>query len=153
MEKEEIELNFQISDAKKKDFKKISDLINDNIDLTRKLDERICMKSGIDFFVVKLESKIIGCGGVKRVTKNSFEIAHLAIEKNFRGIGIGNMLIEFLLKKGFSQGFGKAFATVNTKNRKTIKILEKIGFVKEGKLKHHFGKGRHIYIYAKYKEY
>ena len=142
---------FQIVAAVEEDFKKIANLINENIDLTRRYDENVCKKCGVDFFLVKSDNNIVGCGGLKKITKNACKLAHVLIKKEFRNRGLGKMLINFLIDKAFERNFRKVFATVNIKNEVMIKIFEKMGFKREGLLKHHFAKNRHIHIYAKYK--
>lgn len=144
--------DIQIKISEKDDFEKIVQMIKENIDLTRKYDEKLCEECEQGIFVVKCGEEIIGCGGLKRITKNTCELAHIVVRKEFRRSGIGKKLIDFLTKKAFGLGFGKVFATVNTKNENTIHFLEDCGLVREGELKHHYGKDRHIYVYAKYKD-
>jgi N-acetylglutamate synthase-like GNAT family acetyltransferase len=50
-----------------------------------------------DFLVAALRQKIIGCGRIKEMEDNSFELASVAVAEQFRNKGIGGKLVRMLI--------------------------------------------------------
>ncbi len=50
-------------------------------------------------WILKSENKIIAILGLKYIDIGSYEILHIAVLPEFRGLGLGNKIIESIIKK------------------------------------------------------
>lgn len=55
------------------------------------------------YAVLKLEDKIVGCAGMKFVSKNQLELCSLAVSKEYRGTGLSTELFDWIDKTGREQ--------------------------------------------------
>lgn len=81
------------------------------------------------FFVRKTDAEIIGAIDIKSANLNRAEVGYWA-DENYRGF-MTNTLKE-LIKLAKDAGFIKLFAGVRTDNKKSIRVLERTGFMKIG---------------------
>ncbi len=123
------------------------------------------MKSWIDswkdnpkrlFLVVEFESEIIGQLWVWFLD-NKAKLSHVAefgleIVKEHRGAGLGTELCQIAMEWAYENGAKRLQAETLEKNIPMRKILEKLGFELEGKMKSYFkynGKYEDVVIYGK----
>lgn len=80
-----------------------------------------------DFIVAEKKSKVIGY--IIAYNRRGFlDFDSIAVGKNYRGMGLGNRLMNFVLESFKTRGFKKAFLEVMTTDKKVISFYEKIGF-------------------------
>lgn len=93
--------------------------------------------SNSKYFVAKLNEEIVGFAGMLD-TVDQFEITNIVIKKNKRNIGIGNLLLKFLIS--FTKGNHKdrIYLEVNETNVAAIALYEKNGFKKNGLRKKYY---------------
>jgi len=105
------------------------------------------------FFVVMQEGsrKIpVGIIGYRPLNHWSAEQINTVILPQYRGRGYGRRASDMMSNLVLGElGFGKVFCTINTENKVMIGIKKSQGFSLEGRLDHHFGPGRHIYVMSK----
>ena len=97
--------------AKLKDVPQIYELINqyakDGILLPRSLNS--LYESIREFWVCEEEGKRIGCASLHIVWEDLAEIKSLAVKKDYRGRGIGTLLVEACLREAKELGVKKVF--------------------------------------------
>jgi RimJ/RimL family protein N-acetyltransferase len=83
---------------------------------------------------------------------NALFISKVYLFKEFRGKGLGSETLRELLELGKSQGFRRAYLTVNVNNLKACKAYERNGFRIEKDVNTDIGEGYfmndHIYEYV-----
>ncbi len=92
------------------------------------------------FLVAVVDEKIIGDASawVGRLKKNKHTaLMGIAIQKEYRGLGIGKLLMEQLIDWLKSKAVEKIWLTVFSTNKRAIALYEKIGFEIEGIQKNH----------------
>ena len=55
-------------------------------------------------------------------------IEAICVDKNYRGNGIGTLLLDYIKNVGKEQGCTDMYLTVNQENENAIKVYEKFGF-------------------------
>ena len=100
-----------IRKAKISDIEKIFELVNDFAGQGLMLPKsQIDLYESIrDFFVVEVDSKVVGCGALKVFLDNLAEIRSLAVDKDFQKMGLGKMIAQKLLIDAKSLGIKKVF--------------------------------------------
>lgn len=84
------------------------------------------------FYVcVRKDGAFAGYGGM-RIGNFDCDITNIAVNENFRKMGIGTLIVGELIKKATEMKLEKVFLEVNEKNENAIKLYEKCGFTKEG---------------------
>ena len=83
------------------------------------------------YIIARLNKKIVGFAGVID-TVDQLEITNIVVKKDFRKKGIGNELLEQLIKLAKENGKGKITLEVNSTNLAAIKLYEKNGFKNVG---------------------
>lgn len=90
-----------IRKAKVPDVKKIQELINfyaeDKEMLPRSLNE--LYENIQDFFVEEKNGEVVACGALHIIWEDLAEIKSLAVEKNYRGQGLGKKLVQEFFKQ------------------------------------------------------
>ncbi|HBE88964.1 MAG TPA: GNAT family N-acetyltransferase [Elusimicrobia bacterium] len=88
----------------------------------------------------KLEKKIIGSvslNGINEMMKVA-EVSY-GVDEDFQGRGLGTIIVSMLVKKAFAEtDLRKLIAYVHDKNIPSCRLLERIGFKKEGFLREHY---------------
>lgn len=83
------------------------------------------------YIIARLNKKIVGFAGVID-TVDQLEITNIVVKKDFRKKGIGNELLEQLIKLAKENGKDKITLEVNSTNLAAIKLYEKNGFKNVG---------------------
>ena len=84
-----------------------------------------------EYIIAKLNNEIVGFAGVID-TVDQLEITNIVVKKDFRNNGIGNELLEKLIKLAKENGKDKITLEVNSSNSAAIKLYEKNGFKNVG---------------------
>lgn len=99
-------------------------------------------KTAFYFYIMPVEQpgKIIGILGLSNVVWGAFCSAFLGgkLDKDFINRGYMSMAVEMLIKYAFEElGLHRIEANVMPKNKASLRVLEKNGFVNEGISKHY----------------
>lgn len=111
-------------------------------------------QSGIRWGIARFsEPTIIGTCGFLNISKENFrgEIGY-ELHQNFWGKGIMGEALNQIIKYGFEEmGFNRIEALIEPENNNSIKLIEKLNFMKEGLLRQYeFGAGKFddLYMYS-----
>ena len=91
-------------------------------------------KNGFIFFA-KINGQVAGTFAILKENNNSYELSKMAVDEEFRGLGIGNRMIEFFLHEVKRLNGSKAVLYSNTRLEPAIHLYKKFGF-KEVALDH-----------------
>lgn len=84
------------------------------------------------FYLVALaEGRIAGCAGLTDIC-NEGNIDNVVVAEEFRGQGVGTLLLGELLSRGEERGIKAFTLEVRVSNAPAIHVYEKLGFVSEG---------------------
>ena len=83
------------------------------------------------YIVARIENEIVGFAGVID-TVDQLEITNIVVKKKFRKNGIGNILLQRLIKFAKEKRKGEITLEVNNINLPAIKLYEKNGFKNVG---------------------
>lgn len=93
----------------------------------RKNFEKI--KESTLFYIVKYENSIIGAVWLEDITTESGKLTVYIGEKEFRGRGIGTMIVYLMIEEGFAElNLKKIKLFVRSNNSKAINCYKKLGF-------------------------
>lgn len=123
----------------------ISDLDNISETLTTCFDDfwnYNILKSELEnnnsqYIVAKLGENIVGFAGIID-TLDQMEITNIVVRKDMRHKGIGNTLLNELIKISIKNNKNTIFLEVNSNNLFAIKLYEKNGFKKVGLRKNYY---------------
>jgi GNAT superfamily N-acetyltransferase len=99
------------------------------------------------YFVAEVNRKIVGVVGCFMEFGNC-KLVHMAVLKEFRGKGIGGMLIEEVEKFARRNNANKIWLDTSTRLKESIEFYKRKGFRLVGKLKKHFY-GEDILLFEK----
>ncbi len=89
------------------------------------------------YIIARLETEVVGFAGVID-TVDQMEITNIVVKKNFRKNGIGNALIQELIRLAKYNGKEEITLEVKSTNLVAIKLYEKNGFKKTGLRKKYY---------------
>lgn len=123
----------------------ISDLDNISETLTTCFDDfwnYNILKSELEnnnsqYIVAKIGKNIVGFAGIID-TLDQMEITNIVVRKDVRHKGIGNILLNELIKISIKNNKNNIFLEVNSNNLFAIKLYEKNGFKKVGLRKNYY---------------
>ena len=108
----------QIRPARTGDVKAIRQII-DQYSLQRKLlsKETVTLYEDVQEFVVAVDGEsVVGCGALHVLWEDLAEVRSVAISENLRGKGIGNQILENIIKRAYELGLSRIFClTFETK--------------------------------------
>jgi len=84
------------------------------------------------YFVAKAQGKIIGYFGMWFILDEA-HITNIAVQKSFRGKGVGTRLVACILEESSKKGVKNLTLEVREGNVAARKLYEKMGFVEEGR--------------------
>lgn len=91
------------------------------------------------YIIAKLENNIVGFGGIWKAV-DDVHITNIVVRKKFRKLGIGNVILEHLIKIGRNiQDINSITLEVNSQNTPAINLYLKFGFKKVGLRKNYYG--------------
>ena len=77
-----------------------------------------------DYVVYDMDGRIHGCAAMHHYPDNQSEIAGIAVDRGFAGLGIGKRLVLYLVEKAKERGASRIFALTT----QTADWFEKLGF-------------------------
>jgi ribosomal protein S18 acetylase RimI-like enzyme len=89
--------------------------------------EAILDKGGA-ILMARYRGTIAGTVGLRKVDDNTWEFTKMAVDKNFRRLGIAEAISYASFKKARNLGASRIILYSNTKNAGAIRLYEKIGF-------------------------
>ncbi|MFK7049098.1 MULTISPECIES: GNAT family N-acetyltransferase [Flavobacterium] len=108
------------------------------IELIDTINNKIELNEGINWAITeKPDDKLIGFLGYYRIQKENYrsEIGYMILPE-YNGRGIATEAVQLILEYGFNQmGLHSIEAVIDPKNQASARVLEKLGFVKEGHLR------------------
>ena len=97
--------------------------------------KEIIDKGGYIFFAI-YNSNVLGTMALIPRDEKVFELNKMAVKKEFRGMGIGHQLIEFIIDFAKAKNYNSLILYSNTVLKNSIHLYNKFGFIKidsEGK--------------------
>ncbi len=133
--------------ATKKDAKAVAEIIKRHFETDymgfANFDERYIkekMKKDA-FFVAEDDGKIIACIRLAIVDIDLADIRTLCVDKEFRGKGIAQTLLDETVTFLKERKMRKLIARVKSDNKQAITLFERNGFKQEGYFREHYRKG------------
>jgi len=83
------------------------------------------------YLVARVKGRIVGYVGMWTVGDEG-HITNIAVHPDFRGKGIGTLLLSFLIAVAYSRGIGALTLEVRVSNVRARKLYERMGFVAAG---------------------
>ncbi len=89
------------------------------------------------YLVARSEGCVVGYCGMW-VVPDEAHITTLAVDKKFRGFGIGSRLLEAILEKAKHNRVRRISLEVRSSNENARRLYEKFGFIVKGVRKHYY---------------
>jgi ribosomal protein S18 acetylase RimI-like enzyme len=80
------------------------------------------------FFVAKDGEKVVGCAGVRRISSELAELRRIYLLPEYRGSGMGRMLVEKALNFCREKKHEKVVLDTTERNKAAIALFTKLGF-------------------------
>lgn len=93
------------------------------------IESEVLEKGGKIFLLKTEDDEIIGTVGLLPQSKDTVEIIKLAVDKKYKGFGLGKYLMVEILKKAHELEFKKIILYTNSKLKVAIILYKKLGFV------------------------
>lgn len=90
--------------------------------------EDAILNNGGAILMAEYNGTIAGTVGLRKVDDNVYEFTKMAVDKNFRRLGIAEAISYASFKKAKELGAKTVILYSNTKNAGAVKLYEKIGF-------------------------
>ncbi|MDY4253755.1 GNAT family N-acetyltransferase, partial [Clostridium sp.] len=81
-----------------------------------------------DFEVIEFKGNIIGSYGIYKIDSETCELRKMYLNKNFQGMGLGNIMIENSFKLAIRLGYKSIMLQTNSLLYKATKLYKKYGF-------------------------
>ena len=91
------------------------------------------------YLIAKEKDKILGCCGIRNLCGDG-EITNVVVKKEYRGQGIGLIMMKELMDQSRLMGVRSYTLEVRQSNHQAIRLYEKLGFVTEGSRKNFYEK-------------
>lgn len=92
---------------------------------------RDCIRVGYTCRVLDLDGQVIGYG-VMSVGAGEAHILNLCVREEFRSVGFGRRLLDYMLDRGAAAGMTEAFLEVRPSNLSAIRLYTSMGFEQVG---------------------
>ena len=112
------------------DVKEIGNILQDEFDnfWNNNVLEQEVLKEECRYIVAKTEEgEIIGFAGIL-INIDIVEIMNIVVKKSYRHKGVGQKLLEELIKMAKESGFDTINLEVNSQNEPAINLYKKLGF-------------------------
>lgn len=86
------------------------------------------LNESVDFFVVRIEEQAAGCGGIKIFDTAYSEIKRMYVRPQFRGLGLGKLMLDHLAEYSRKQGVGMLRLETGVYQVGAISLYESWGF-------------------------
>jgi GNAT superfamily N-acetyltransferase len=86
----------------------------------------------VEFFLIRTDGAAAGCGGIQMVGTDYGELKRMYVRPQFRGLGLGKLMIEHLA--AFARGCGAQVLRLETGiyQQEAIGLYERMGFYRIG---------------------
>ena len=125
----------EYSDKYHSDFKRLNLEWLDKYGLTESHDlmilndpQGIVLNNGGFIWLAKAGEEIVGSVGIMNEGEGIFELIKMGVNENWRGKGIGKMLIEICLQKAKEIGTKRLILFSNHQLQTALRLYEKYGF-------------------------
>ena len=82
----------------------------------------------VAFFLIRYSDAPAGCGGIKLFGKEYGEIKRMYVRPQFRGLGLGKLMLNHLADYARGQGVGLLRLETGIYQREAIGLYERMGF-------------------------
>ena len=127
----------EYSDKYHSDFKRLNLEWLDKYNLTESHDliilndpQGIVLNNGGFIWLAKAGEEIVGSVGIMNEGEGIFEVIKMGVNENWRGKGIGKLLIEICLQKAKEIGVKRLILFSNHQLQTALRLYEKYGFKK-----------------------
>jgi GNAT superfamily N-acetyltransferase len=96
--------------------------------VARLLDEKVA------FFVIRCNGRSVGCGGLRLFGTDCGEVKRMYIRPEFRGLGLGKLMLEHLIAYARTKGFARVRLETGIHQNEAINLYERMGFMRVGPL-------------------
>ena len=97
-------------------------------ELLDKCEEVIIKQGGHIFFYVEADN-ILGTFALIKISEKEYELGKMAVDKNARGKGIGQHMMQFCVSFAKNMGWSKIILYSNTSLKNSIYIYKKYEFI------------------------
>ena len=80
------------------------------------------------FLVAKIRDQVVGCIAYKKIAEDTVEMYRASVDEDFRGLKIGEKLVNELLNYAKSEGYQKMYLITGCAQVPAIKLYQKLGF-------------------------
>ena len=91
------------------------------------LKVNIIDKGGYIYFAI-VDDEVAGTFALLKVSDDIYELSKMAVEENFQGKNIGNVMLKFCIEEAKRLNIQKLILYSNTKLKPAIHLYEKYGF-------------------------
>lgn len=81
------------------------------------------------FFVAKLQEKIVGCAGLKELSKTEALLKRFYIAKDFRGKGVADLMLSKIKEFAKEKNYKTIFLDIFQDNLRAKRFFQKRGFL------------------------
>ncbi len=90
--------------------------------------EKMIIESGGEIFLLKYEEEIVGCFALVPLGEKDCELCKFTVKHNFRGMGLGELLLQQALKEAANSGYGKTYLFSHENLKEATSLYTKSGF-------------------------
>lgn len=106
------------------------DLLEDkDEEIIKNVEKEILGKNG-KVYLLRKNKKIIGTVALKPSSDDIIEILKLAVDNDFKGLGLGTKLMKKAICESYDLGYKNIILYTNSKLKAAIGLYEKLGFKK-----------------------
>ncbi len=129
----------EIKNMKIEDYEEIKDILQDQFDefWTPGILKSELENKNSKYVVAKENGEVVGFAGIL-ITPDSVEITNIVTKKSNRKKGIGNLLLDTIIKMAKETKRSNISLEVNEKNDIAIKLYKKFGFEQVGIRKNYY---------------
>ena len=102
-------------------------------DFVAELTRNICAR----YKVLIIDNRVVSYGGMW-VLLDEAHITNIAVHPEFRGIGLGNVIVEQLVKEAKENNISSMTLEVRVNNISAINLYKKYGFIEEAVRKNYY---------------
>lgn len=102
------------------------------------------MNSGCRFVIAEVDNNVVGYAGIYP----SGDITNIAVLPEYRGRGLGELLVKSILNLALQMDMDKVFLEVRRSNIAAIRLYEKCGFKQISSRKRYYEDGEDALIFA-----
>ncbi|MFH1382001.1 MAG: GNAT family N-acetyltransferase [Chloroflexota bacterium] len=81
-----------------------------------------------DFIVATCDELIVGSGGLRRVNNETAEIKRMRVTPQYQGQGIGELILDYLMKKAQALGYQRLILDTTARQRIAQQLYKSRGF-------------------------